>query len=155
MVKLSRALIGCVVFVCTLAAHAGTPSGRWVGKIDVPGNPLDITVDLESTDEGRWVGDLGIPAQGLTNFPLTDFEIEGSSISFAMSGIPGEPVFRGTLNDDGSVLWIDSLELHDNQIYLAGHREPPGPSSPEPTETEPPPRLAAQPTDEENEKVQR
>ena len=87
-----------------VAAQTVSTSGRWEGRIEIPGNPIDITVDLGPTDGGRWLGDIDIPAQGLANFPLTDIEVDGSSVSFAMSGIPGEPVFRGTLSDDGAVL---------------------------------------------------
>ena len=101
----TQILIGCIVLtLCALAVHAGAPSGRWEGKIDVPGNPLDITVDLKPTDEGGWVGEIDIPAQGLADFPLGEIKVEGSAVSFAMSGIPGEPLFRGTLTEDGSVL---------------------------------------------------
>ena len=100
-----RILIGCVVFSAyAVAAHADAPSGRWQGQIELPGNPIDITVDLGETDDNRWVGDIDIPAQGLADFPLADVEVEGSSVSFAMPGIPGDPVFRGTLTDDGAVL---------------------------------------------------
>lgn len=97
--------VATVIFmICALPTHAGTPAGHWEGKIDLPGNPIDIVVDLDSTDAGSWIGDIDIPAQGLNGFPLVSIEVEGSTISFAMPGIPGDPVFHGMLHDDGSVL---------------------------------------------------
>ena len=44
MTQLSRTLIGCIlVTACALAVHAESPSGRWEGTINVPGNPIAIT----------------------------------------------------------------------------------------------------------------
>ncbi len=119
-----RALIGCATFLpaflaaapaallaaspaaqATVAvAVAPAPAGRWQGSIEVPGSPLDITVDIASADEGRWIGEIDIPAQGLMDFPLAQIKVDGSTVSFAMPGIPGNPVFHAVLDDDGAAL---------------------------------------------------
>lgn len=70
----------------------------------------------------------------------------------------GDPIALLTVypaDNEGSAVWIDSLELHDGQIYLAGRREPREPPSPQPADDRQTPQLAAQPADDENENVQR
>ena len=99
-----RALVGYVLFaVFFVAVQAGSPASLWEGTINVPGNPIEFSVDLDSTSAGVWVGEINIPAQGMANFQLTSIEV-GSSISFAIPGVRGNPVFRGTLTEGGAVL---------------------------------------------------
>ncbi len=101
----TRYLLSCIVlFTCSLAAYAEAPAGRWEGTIDAPGNPIGITIDLEAAAEGTWTGNIDIPVQNLQNFPLADITVDGSSVSFKLPGIPGAPVFQGTLAGEGSKL---------------------------------------------------
>ena len=90
------AWVGLFLPQFALVASAQAPSGQWRGTIDVPGNALEITVDL-GQDGNSWVGQIDIPAQGMNDFPLADVGIDGTSVSFAIPGVPGEPTFRGTL----------------------------------------------------------
>lgn len=105
--KTLRPLLALAAAGIVLAgAHAATPSspaGHWEGAIALPNAPLAINVDLASADApGGWSGTIDIPAQGLRGFKLAEVAIENARVSFKMAGIPGDPMFDGTLADDGS-----------------------------------------------------
>ncbi len=87
-----------------LPAAAAEPdfAGHWEGAIELPGTELGIRVDLERGPDG-WHGTIDIPMQGAAGLPLADVAVDGSSITFAIAGIPGAPTFRGTLGADGTV----------------------------------------------------
>jgi hypothetical protein len=97
---LGVALVGLLSAV----AHAAGPAGHWKGAIQVPGQELQVEVDLAAKGSAAWVGTITIPAQNLRAFPLSAIEAQGSAVSFAMKGIPGEPAFKGRLSDDGASL---------------------------------------------------
>ena len=82
-------------FAAPAAAQDG-PSGVWEGAIEVPGQALQVIVTLRSGGDGAWVGTIDIPAQNLADFPLSEVVAGAESVTFAMSGIPGDPVFSGT-----------------------------------------------------------
>ncbi len=84
--------------------QASSPEGSWNGRIDVSWKPDRDLGDPGTASGGEMVGEIDIPAQGLKDFPLAEVEVDGTSVSFAMPGIPGKPRFRGTLSADGSGL---------------------------------------------------
>jgi uncharacterized protein len=86
------------------AAQAAGPGGHWKGTIQVPGQELQVEVDLATKEPGVWTGTITIPVQNLRAFPLSSIEAQGNTVSFAMKGIPGEPAFKGRLSDDGASL---------------------------------------------------
>jgi CubicO group peptidase (beta-lactamase class C family) len=102
------------VLLCSavlLAAPGPTPAsedvsleGHWSGRIEVPGQPLGIEIDLSTGDGGDLSGHISIPAQNLREVELTGFERDGREIRFAIAptpGIPGDPAFEGRLAEDG------------------------------------------------------
>lgn len=74
-------------------------AGAWQGAIEIPGMPLEVTVRL-TLEAAGWQGSIDIPAQGAVDLPLGDIVVEGTEATFAISGIPGDPVFSGTVEDD-------------------------------------------------------
>lgn len=92
---LSLLLVAALLPITTAHAQDG-PRGVWEGAIEVPGQSLGVIVTLRSSSGGAWSGTIDIPAQSLTDFPLSDVTVEGDAVSFAMSGIPGNPAFSGT-----------------------------------------------------------
>ena len=101
-----KARAGAAALAASLAAGgAGVElAGHWEGRIDTPGTPLHIQVNLERDGEG-WRGTIDIPAQGAQGLPLSDIEVrdpEGDTtrVEFGISGVPGQPRFRGRLKDD-------------------------------------------------------
>ena len=96
-----KSLLLSVIVVALLpsvsAAEASVPGvGHWEGNIVIPGTPLAIRVDLEQKD-GAWSGTIDIPAQGLRGFRLAKVSVTAFDVSFAMEGIPGDPMFKGKL----------------------------------------------------------
>jgi hypothetical protein len=79
------------------------PEGHWEGTIQTPGTGFGFNVDFME-DGGTWTGDISIPDQMLADFALGGITIEGTSVNFAMTGIPGPPSFTGVLSGDGQTL---------------------------------------------------
>jgi len=96
----------CLIFMLipqfTLSGQKASLAGHWEGSIDIPGMKLEILIDFNQKDDGSWEGKISIPAQDAKNLPLENITLEGGSVGFEMSGIPGEPAFKGTFNEDGS-----------------------------------------------------
>ncbi len=87
--------------LAAVAAPAGVqdgPSGVWEGAIEVPGQAIEIIVTLRGSEDGAWAGTIDIPAQNLAEFPLSDVAVAADSVTFAMAGVPGDPLFIGTWN---------------------------------------------------------
>lgn len=89
------------------AAETPTAAGHWEGAIQIPGTALEVRVDLATGEGSAWKGDIDIPAQNAKDLPLSAIQVEGSSVSFAIAGIPGAPTFKGTLAADGQSLGGD------------------------------------------------
>ncbi|MEO8077809.1 MAG: hypothetical protein ABI818_15900 [Acidobacteriota bacterium] len=82
---------------------AAGPSGHWKGTLQVPGQALEIEIDLARKGD-TWEGAIAIPAQSLKGFPLSAIAVQGDRVSFAMSGVPGAPQFSGALSKDAKSL---------------------------------------------------
>jgi CubicO group peptidase (beta-lactamase class C family) len=77
-------------------------AGHWEGSIAVPGTKLDVNLDFVKQADGSWKGDISIPAQGAKDLPLVGIKIDAAGVVFVISGIPGEPTFKGQLGADGA-----------------------------------------------------
>jgi len=60
-------------------------SGRWEGAARIPGNELNVIVDL-AQQNGAWVGSIIIPGLDVKGTPLTDIKVEAPDVSFAVKG---------------------------------------------------------------------
>jgi CubicO group peptidase (beta-lactamase class C family) len=76
--------------------------GHWEGAIQVPGTPLAISVEFTSKTGGGLNATISIPAQGAKDLPLADVAQTDAAIAFKISGVPGDPSFKGTLAADGA-----------------------------------------------------
>lgn len=83
-----------------LAQSSTSASGHWEGTIEVPGQPLAISVELSTTAGGAWNGVISIPGQHVSAFPLSDITVKDAEVSFAMKGVPGDPIFTGKVAGD-------------------------------------------------------
>ena len=101
----------CLVFMLipqsALSGQKASLSGHWEGSIDIPGMKLEILIDFSQKDDGSWEGKISIPAQDAKNLPLENITLDGDSVAFEMSGIPGEPAFKGIFSEDGSQITGD------------------------------------------------
>lgn len=97
-------------------AWAQTLAGTWQGSIELPGTPLAIGVTLV---EGADVvtGTIDIPAQDIDDLPLTDVARSGNSLSFGLEGVPGAPVFDGTVAGTGSAARIAGTFTQSGQRF--------------------------------------
>jgi CubicO group peptidase (beta-lactamase class C family) len=86
-------------FGAPASAADGDAAGHWTGSIRVPGQELELDVDLRSGPDG-WSGDVTIPAQGARDVALAGVGVEGDRVRFAIPGVPGDPTFEGTLAGD-------------------------------------------------------
>jgi len=75
--------------------------GRWEGALEIPGQAgLRIRVDLLQENDG-WLGTIDIPDQGVRNKALSAITADEGSIAFSIPGVPGDPRFEATLDEDG------------------------------------------------------
>ncbi len=85
----------------TTQAAAASVAGPWSGHISLPPGPLNIALTLTTDTSGSWSGTIDIPAQGARGVALANITVDGRAVSFAMAGLPGDPRFSGTIDDDG------------------------------------------------------
>ncbi|MFC2157041.1 serine hydrolase [Acidobacteriota bacterium] len=113
----SRVLISTVfvfICVCVFSVWAGTqpaPSieGHWEGEIVLPTGNLAFDIDFKKEGE-NWIGDVSIPVQNAKDLPLEKISVSGTDITFVMQGIPGNPTFKGALNEEGTSISGDFLQ---------------------------------------------
>jgi pimeloyl-ACP methyl ester carboxylesterase len=92
-----------LIFLAFIGASPATTSpasadlmGHWEGSIALPGTPLQVRVDLNFAGE-KWSGTIDIPQQSATGLALDPVTVDGTSIRFAINGVPGDPTFDGRL----------------------------------------------------------
>jgi len=78
-----------------------TIDGHWTGAIDLPSMKLEVDIDFTLQADGSWKGDISIPMQNARDLPLEKIGLQGKEATFAISGIPGDPIFKGVLSEDG------------------------------------------------------
>jgi len=108
--KMTRGL--CVLLALSLyalstAAQNRTAAGTWDGTIATPGVELRVIVSLQQKEDRTWSGTVDIPMQGAKALSLTNITVEGASVSFSITGVPGNPTFKGTLAEDGGTITGD------------------------------------------------
>ncbi len=103
LVRLVCGLVSVMAASVAMAANAPDPTGHWKGEIKLPHQTLDINIDFSQQDNA-WVGDISIPQQGAVDLPLTDIVVGDEIISFAITGVPGDPKFSGKMTDDGNTM---------------------------------------------------
>jgi hypothetical protein len=88
------------------AAQSADPKpflGDWKGTISVMGVDLEIGLHFKLDEAKKVTGSFDSITQGAMGIPITGIEIKDKTITFAMD-IPGEPVFKGTLDETGKKL---------------------------------------------------
>jgi len=98
----TRIALGFFLLASMLSAQQGPP-GHWTGSIDIPGQRLDVEVDLDKSASG-WIGSITIPAQHAYGIPLEAISFNNGNCTFRLKGVAGEPTFAGTLASDGKTL---------------------------------------------------
>ena len=80
--------------------------GAWKGTLSIAGVELEIGLNLKLDEAKKITGTFDSITQGAMDIPLGQFAIEGKTISFIIDhpGVPGEPSFKGTLDETGKKL---------------------------------------------------
>src|SRR5262245_20569574 len=60
-------------------------SGRWERTARIPGNELNVIVDL-AQQNGAWVGSIIIPGLDVKGTPLTDIKVQSPDVKFTVKG---------------------------------------------------------------------
>ncbi len=79
------------------------PEGHWEGEIEIPGQSLEIQIDLK-TDNNKLSGTISIPAQNVKNHQLDQIRKNEDSLKFRIPGVAGSPQFEGQFSDEGNTL---------------------------------------------------
>jgi hypothetical protein len=88
-------------------AKASDPTlflGDWTGTIDVAGVQLEIAIHFKLDEKKAVTATMDSITQGAMGLPLEGIKIDGRSATFLIAGIPGEPLFKGTLDETGKKL---------------------------------------------------
>jgi len=105
--RLDRAL-GSLALLLILGAPpllaAGDVAGHWEGSIQLPGMELKVLVDMKAGAGGALEGTIDIPAQNAKGLILEPIDVKDAAASFAIRGVPGQPIFKGTLSADGTTI---------------------------------------------------
>lgn len=86
--------------VMTVPASASDINGYWEGAIDLPAGGMKILLQFNQ-NQGIWSGKISIPAQNARDLPLEKIALQEETWTWAITGIPGNPTFRGSLNPVG------------------------------------------------------
>lgn len=100
IVVLTALVLAAFLPTAVLQAQGPEVAGHWEGRIEIPGNTLQILVDFTAGEKGL-TGVVSIPIQQAKDLPLADIRREGDGIAFAIAGIPGNPAFKGKVSADG------------------------------------------------------
>lgn len=82
------------------SAAVGQPE-HWSGFVTVAGQHLSIACNFVAQSDDSIAGTITIPQQGAVNVPISDIKIVDHEISFVIVSVPGAPMFRGTISEDG------------------------------------------------------
>lgn len=115
-------------------AQESAAAGHWEGSIELPGQELQVALDLVPGESGEWRGAIDIPAQGVSDRRLSRIRVAGDSVGFSISGVPGDPTFRGVLDRDTARIagkFTQSGQRFPFRLERAGEAELPaaGPSA--------------------------
>jgi hypothetical protein len=72
------------------ALAATDVSGRWEGVADIPGEPLQLIVDIARDARGTWAGSVILPQRGVKGAPLDAVAVSDTGLRFALAS-----AFRG------------------------------------------------------------
>lgn len=92
---ISFAICVCLTLSSALGKDLQSLYGQWSGAIQIPSQPLRLVVRFAAT--GHTVD---IPQQGAVGLALDDVALDADKVRFAMKGVPGQPIFDGTLKGD-------------------------------------------------------
>jgi hypothetical protein len=111
-------IITLLYFACCAPGHAADPpDGRWAGSIRIPGNELEVFIDLKRDASGAWTGSVIIPGMNIKGAALTDIAIDAGQAKFAIASALGT-----AQNGQGTfTAHIDSADSMSGEFLQAGN----------------------------------
>jgi len=105
--KMSAAVLGLLVLAAAAAAQSTDPKpflGAWKGTLSIAGQELEIGLNF-SLDEAKKVqGTFDSITQGAMGLKLGAVEIKDKTVTFLINDVPGDPTFKGALDETGKKL---------------------------------------------------
>ena len=102
------AIVAAILAFAGLAAAQSTDPkpflGDWKGIISVMGVDLEIGLHFKLDEAKKVTGTFDSITQGAMGLPVGGIEIKDKTITFMLSGVPGDPAFKGVLDAAGKVL---------------------------------------------------
>jgi hypothetical protein len=106
--KRTAVAVGILAFVAAAAAGQATDPkpflGEWKGTLSVAGMDLEIALHFKLDEANKITGTFDSITQGGFGIALGNIEIKDKTITFLLSGVPGDPTFNGTLDETGKKL---------------------------------------------------
>jgi uncharacterized protein len=75
--------------------------GTWKGSLSVAGVDLEIGLNFKLDEAKKIEGTFDSITQGAMGLQLGTIGIMGKTITFLIDNVPGEPSFKGTLDETG------------------------------------------------------
>jgi len=104
--KLLFTIIIISIICVNLLAAQNSLKGEWKGSIKTPGQELEVILNFTLENEGL-TGLIDIPIQNVVDLPLQSITLKDKEVSFAIKGIPGNPLFEGRLSADNNSITGD------------------------------------------------
>ncbi|WP_067854427.1 alpha/beta hydrolase family protein [Nocardia shimofusensis] len=96
------------VTACSSGSDGPEPvGGDWHGTIEVPNSPIEVGVTFTGPDSAT----IDIPVQGIEDVALRDVRTAPGDVGFAIPDIPGEPTFKGSLDEATGRIGGDFTQL--------------------------------------------
>src|SRR4051812_14815940 len=98
-----------LLFISALTTYASSPvAGRWEGSVQIPGNGVNLILDLDQPDGKEWIGSVIIPGLGVTGAPLSELVMNDAAISGTIKGAltgprTGNTTLKASLTNDGQL----------------------------------------------------
>jgi len=102
-------VIGALAVIAAGVAQAQDAKpflGAWKGALSVAGTQLEIVINFKLDEANKIVGTFDSISQGGFGIKLGKIEVKDKAITFMIDdpGAPGEPTFKGTLDETGKKL---------------------------------------------------
>jgi len=100
--------LGILAFAAAFAQAQDTKPfvGAWKGTLSIAGVELEIGINFTLDEAKKIQGTFDSVTQGAMGIPLGAIEIKDKTITFMIDhpNVPGEPTFKGTLDETGKKL---------------------------------------------------
>jgi len=96
-----------LVAVAVAAAQSTDPKpfiGAWKGTLSIAGMDLEIGLNFTLDEAKKMQGTFDSISQGAFGLLLGTIEVKDKTVTFMINDVPGEPSFKGTLDETGKKL---------------------------------------------------